>query len=158
MGDRTWPPQWFDWREGDGCPMCAGGRVDEDEWGARFHAGEFGDASLQRRPQAPGYTVVKFHRRHVADPIDLTDEELAGFWADVRTAGSLIRAVFEPCHLNYQLLGDAVPHTHVHLVPRYDDDTAPGGPLPFRSEEKLTPLAPDEFQRQVEQLRTAAAG
>jgi diadenosine tetraphosphate (Ap4A) HIT family hydrolase len=136
--------------------MCAGGRSDEDAWGARFHAGKFGDASLQRRPHVPGYTIVKFHPRHVSDVIDLTDEELSGFWADVRTAGNKLRAVFGPCHLNYQLLGNAVPHTHVHLLPRYDDDTPVGAPLPWRPAEELEELPPEELQRQVAQLRTAA--
>jgi diadenosine tetraphosphate (Ap4A) HIT family hydrolase len=30
----------------------------------------------------------------------------------------MIERVFAPCHMNYQLLGNIVPHLHVHLVTR----------------------------------------
>jgi diadenosine tetraphosphate (Ap4A) HIT family hydrolase len=56
--------------------------------------------------------------------------------------------VFAPCHMNYQLLGNSVPHLHVHLVPRYLDDIAPGKPLPWEPK----PVAETEYDRQVRLL------
>jgi diadenosine tetraphosphate (Ap4A) HIT family hydrolase len=41
--------------------------------------------------------------------------------------------------MNYQLLGNLVPHLHVHVVPRYLDDPAPGKPMPW--EPKPVPQA-----------------
>ncbi|HKE77221.1 MAG TPA: HIT family protein [Acidimicrobiales bacterium] len=159
MSEQTWPEQWFTWRDGDGCPMCGLIRqgADEDEWGARYLAGEAADAYLQRRPFSAGYSVVMFRGRHVADPIDLTDDELAGYWRDVRAAGRAIRAVFGPCHLNYQLLGNSVPHVHTHVIPRYPEDPAPGRPLPVAWEGPPA-LDGEEFARQLARLRAAAAG
>lgn len=84
---RTWPEDWEARRAGKDCLKCAEGRLGEDPWGVRFFAGRWADAYLERRPPQPGTAVVIFRGgRHVADPSDFTDDELAGYWADVRTA------------------------------------------------------------------------
>jgi diadenosine tetraphosphate (Ap4A) HIT family hydrolase len=54
--------------------------------------------------------------------------------------------------MNYQLLGNLVPHLHVHLVPRYLDDPAPGKPLPFEP----SPLAEPEYDMQLQLLTNVA--
>ena len=38
--------------------------------------------------------------------------------------------------MNYEVLGNALPHLHTHLVPRYLDDPAPGRPFPFLGVER----------------------
>ncbi|HSR24239.1 MAG TPA: HIT domain-containing protein, partial [Candidatus Eisenbacteria bacterium] len=63
--------------------------------------------------------------------------------------------VYRPCHLNYQILGNAVPHVHVHVVPRYPDDAAPGRPLPDSVWDAARELPADDLRRQVNRLRTA---
>ena len=50
---------------------------------------------------------------------------------EVLRVGRAPEAVLEPVKLNCDLLGNAVPHLHTHVVPRYADDPRPGGP--FRS-------------------------
>jgi len=55
----------------------------------------------------------------------------------------------KPRHVNYLLLGNSVPHLHVHVVPWYLDDSAPGMPLPWAP--SLVPE--DVFDRQFTQLR-----
>ncbi len=64
----------------------------------------------------------------------------------------MIEQVFAPCHMNYLLLGNLVPHLHVHLVPRYLDDPAPGEPLPFEP----NPVTESEYDRQVQLLTDVA--
>ena len=44
------------------------------------------------------------------------------------TLARAIAAAFRPRKLNYELLGNTVPHLHWHLFPRYDDDPSPGRP------------------------------
>jgi diadenosine tetraphosphate (Ap4A) HIT family hydrolase len=133
--------------------MCALRRADEDESGAvRFFVGSFADGYLKSRGPIPGYAIVAFHRRHVADLTLFTEQELAGFWQDVAAVAKALEAVFQPCHLNYNVLGNAVPHVHAHIVPRYLDDPSPGMPL---SPWTVEPVEAEEFARQISALRQA---
>lgn len=151
---RTWPADWAARRAGQNCPKCAEGRPAEDRWGVRFFMGRWADAYLDREPPQPGKAVVIFRgERHVADPCHFTDEELAGYWADVRTAARAIEQVYQPCQLNYATFNNAVPHVHTHIIPRYPDDPAPGRPLPDRVLASATTLDPAELARQVLELR-----
>jgi diadenosine tetraphosphate (Ap4A) HIT family hydrolase len=47
--------------------------------------------------------------------------------------------------MNYQTLGNVVPHLHTHLLPRFARDPAPGRPLPFPEGER--PRLPEETLR-----------
>jgi len=54
--------------------------------------------------------------------------------------------------MNYQLLGNSVPHLHVHLVPRYLDDAAPEKPLPWEPK----PVTQPDYDSQVQLLTDVA--
>jgi diadenosine tetraphosphate (Ap4A) HIT family hydrolase len=54
--------------------------------------------------------------------------------------------------LNYDLLGNSLPHLHTHLVPRYADDPRPGWPFPFPDEER-PPIEEEVFRADLEALR-----
>ena len=148
---RTWPEDWEARKRGENCPFCEQGRIESNEFGVRFFAGRVSDAYLQRRAPARGYSIVVFRGRHVAEPTDMTQAELLAFWSEVRGVARVLERVFEPCQLNYQLLGNAVPHVHVHIVPRYLDDPSPERPLSFES----LPVPEDEVAAQVEALVAA---
>jgi diadenosine tetraphosphate (Ap4A) HIT family hydrolase len=144
---RTWPEDWESRMQGIGCHLCA------DLTSRSFHSGRISEALLERHAIATGHTAVVFRRRHVATFTDLTPDEVADYWLDIQDVGRAIERVFKPCHVNYQLLGNIVPHLHVHVVPRYLDDAAPEGPLPW-----IQTLVPEEdFARRVRELRDAMA-
>jgi diadenosine tetraphosphate (Ap4A) HIT family hydrolase len=141
--DRTWPEDWESRKRGDSCIFCT------DLSNRSFHGGRTSEALLERKGIAPGHVVVVFRGRHVADLCDLSAEELAGYWQDIQHVARAVSRAFSPCHVNYMLLGNIVPHLHVHIVPRYLDDAAPGMPLPWTP----SPLPDDVFDRQFTQLR-----
>ena len=141
----TWPEDWPERLRGKDCPMCAQGRPDEDEHGIRIHAGRYGDAYLQRATWQPGYTVVTWRGRHVAEPTELDDEEACGYWREVLRVASALQRHYRPVKMNYQTLGNAVPHLHTHLLPRFRQDPAPGRPLPFPEGER--PHLPEDVLR-----------
>ena len=144
--NRTWPEDWESRKRGDGCPFCV------DLTGQSFYSGRVSEALLERHAIAVGHVAVVFRRRHVATFTDLAPDELAEYWADIQDVGRVVERVFTPCHVNYLLLGNIVPHLHVHVVPRYLDDSAPERPLPWN-----TSAVPDElFTAQSQQLRGAA--
>jgi diadenosine tetraphosphate (Ap4A) HIT family hydrolase len=126
-----WSKQFYAWRAGDGCPSCVEGRPDEAPWGVRFFAGTVSDAYLARADVQRGLTLVVWRGRHVVEPTELADGEAAAYGREVLAVGRALQAVFAPVKLNYNLLGNSVPHLHTHIVPRYADDPRPGWPFPF---------------------------
>ena len=118
--------------------MCAEGRPDAIPDGLRFFAGECSDAYLHRRAPTVGYTVVIWRGRHVAEPTELTDDEWHAFRVKCSWSARALEAHYEPAKMNYQLLGNGVPHLHVHLVLRHHDDVAPNHPLPKSAWEEGT--------------------
>jgi diadenosine tetraphosphate (Ap4A) HIT family hydrolase len=80
----------------------------------------------------PGYTVAVWKGRHVAEPTELAADEIAAYWREVMAIGRAIETVFEPAKMNYETLGNNVPHPHTHIVPRsWVDDPAPNDALSF---------------------------
>lgn len=129
-----WPDAFYRLLDGDGCPLCTDGRPAENEHGVRFFAGTWCDAYLQRAAIQRGYSVVVWRGRHVAEPTRLTADEAAGFWVELLLVGRGLEAHFTPVKLNYELLGNSLPHLHAHVIPRYADDPKPGWPFPFPPE------------------------
>ncbi len=149
---RTWDLDWEQRREGVGCLICAEGRPDDNGSGVRFFEGRTSDAYLQRSAPAAGYSLVLWRGRHIPDVSEMASEEATAYWLEVLQVARIVTRVFEPCHLNYDLLGNLVPHVHTHIVPRYLDDTSPNMPL-----KPWEPVLVGEsvFEGQLEQLRKA---
>ena len=145
-----WPESFYALKRGDGCPMCEQGRPEETEHGARFFAGEVADAYLQKEDVQRGYSVVIWRGRHVAEPTELSRDEAARYWLEVLEAGRRIERL-EPVKLNYDVLGNSLPHLHTHVVPRYADDPKPGWPFPFP--EDAGQVDEERFRADLETLR-----
>jgi diadenosine tetraphosphate (Ap4A) HIT family hydrolase len=158
MTERSWPEDWEQRRAGLNCPGCRDGRPDEDEYGVRYLSVEHADAYLQRVTPVPGYSTVVFRGRHVPDPTELGPEENVAFWSAVAVAARAIEAVFRPCHLNYQILGNAMPHVHVHIVPRYLTDPAPERPLGDDTWSSASRVPAQVLREQVAALARATQG
>jgi diadenosine tetraphosphate (Ap4A) HIT family hydrolase len=139
--------------------MCADGRPDETAHGLRFLSGEHSDAYLGRHGPSRGYAYVVWRGAHVAEPTELEPATACAFWLEVLNAARVIERHYNPCKLNYELLGNGVPHLHVHIVPRYIDDTAPGQPLPNERWVRgdAEPAPDDVLRRDVDALRQLAA-
>ena len=149
-----WPDRFYERKRGEGCPLCDEGRPDETPFGIRFFAGEVTDAYLYRQAVQRGLAHVYFRGRHVVEPTELTPDEASLFFAELLLAGRAIERVFEPVKMNYNLLGNSVPHLHAHLVPRYADDPRPEWPFPF-PEGESPPLPEHQLRADVERLAAA---
>jgi diadenosine tetraphosphate (Ap4A) HIT family hydrolase len=115
--------------------MCAEGRPEQTPWGVRVFAGEVSDAYLQRAAIQRGYTIVIWRGRHVAEPTELEEAEAAAYWRELLRVGRALEEHLQPVKLNYDLLGNSLPHLHAHVIPRYADDPRPGWPFPFPEDE-----------------------
>ncbi len=157
MADRGWPEDWDERMAGRGCPICAAlGRGDNDYWVAVL-TGEFAEVYLERRSRLPGYCIVVWRHGHIAEPTDLGPEQACGYWEEVLAVGRAVREQFDPVKVNYLTLGNTVPHLHTHVVPRYRDDPAPGGPIGWEEIFSSDPAPEAELRRQAADLRLLLA-
>jgi diadenosine tetraphosphate (Ap4A) HIT family hydrolase len=146
----AWPENWDQLIRGIGCEMCNPTRPDNDTYGIRIHATEHTDAVLQRMDVQPGYTLVIWRGSHITEPTELTDIEASLYWADVLTVARALINHYRPLKMNYETLGNSLPHLHTHLLPRYTEDPAPGQPFP------LPPLTGAERRIPEQQLQCDA--
>ncbi|HET6794074.1 MAG TPA: GNAT family N-acetyltransferase, partial [Acidimicrobiales bacterium] len=154
-----WPADWADRTAGTTCPMCEslGGPHPSSVLVAE---GAVSDIRLDRQSRFAGYCTVVWNRGHAVDPADLEAAEAGRYWADVTRVGRALQLAFEPLKLNYLTLGNTVPHLHTHVVPRYRDDPAAGGPIPWELVRAERPADPQVLESQAARIRSAltAAG
>jgi diadenosine tetraphosphate (Ap4A) HIT family hydrolase len=132
-----WPEDWKALVDGQKCSMCANGGTDDNGFGVRIQAATYSDAYLQRADMQRGYTIVIWRGRHVVEPTDLEPHEAGGYWREVLRVARALQRYYQPLKMNYETLGNMVPHLHTHLLPRYaEGDPAPGRPFPFLADER----------------------
>ncbi|MHB1423041.1 MAG: HIT family protein [Gemmataceae bacterium] len=68
-----------------------------------------------------GYCLL-LSRRHATELNDLPDDERRAYLDEMCLLARAIQTCYRPHKLNYELLGNQVPHLHWHLFPRYLDD------------------------------------
>jgi len=99
------------------CPLCARQTAEPPLWAD--------DLFELRHLEAPlglaGWMLLST-RRHVASLADLDDAEAAALGPLVRRCHRAVRAATGADRVYVAALGEAVPHVHVHLVPRRADD------------------------------------
>ena len=156
-GPVEWPEQFYAWRAGDGCPGVRGGPARRHGAGVRFFAGEVCDAYLVRADIQRGLSIVVWRGRHVSEPTELTAAEAAAYGSEVLRVGRALETVLRPVKLNYDLLGNTVPHLHTHIVPRYADDPRPGWPFPFPDPDP-GPMPGERLMADVRALRRVLEG
>ncbi len=72
-----------------------------------------------RETNIPGYLVIEA-RRHILDLTEAGDEEAAEYGMLLKQVMSLIRKLNRAERIYTFSLGEAVPHFHVHVIPRTD--------------------------------------
>lgn len=68
-----------------------------------------------------GYCIL-ISRRHATELVHLPVDERRAYFDEMCQLAAALETCFRPRKLNYELLGNQVPHLHWHLFPRYDDD------------------------------------
>jgi len=140
-----WPVNWKELTRGIGCEMCESERSESNEYGVLIRGGKHTDAYLQRANIQRGYTLVIWRGRHVTEPTELSDVEASAYWLDVLATARALISYYRPLKMNYETLGNSVPHLHTHLVPRYaEGDPMPGRPFPLMPQDGSEPRIPEE--------------
>ena len=77
-------------------------------------------------------TLSSSPRTHVTELFHLDRQVRTAVLEEVTSVAAALYNLFKPAKMNYELLGNMVPHMHWHLVPRFTSD--PLWPRPIWSE------------------------
>ncbi|MGZ9146223.1 MAG: HIT family protein [Nitrospira sp.] len=76
----------------------------------------------------PGWTVVVF-QRHATELFQLAPAERFQLIEEVNRVAEISAKVHQAKKMNYELLGNQLPHIHWHIIPRLVGDPAPLEPV-----------------------------
>ena len=107
------------------CKACSGTWPREDHFILDLGLSK---AYLHEDQFFPGWTVVVF-QRHATELFQLTPNERSQLMEEVTRVAQTLADVYHANKINYELLGNQLPHIHWHIIPRRTDDPAPQEPV-----------------------------
>lgn len=125
---------WAPWRlafilkKKEGCIFCQKPQEGKDEENFILLRGEKNFIILNTYPYNPGHLMVAPYR-HIANPEDLTPQEIEEHFQLVFRMIKALKSAFNPQGFNIGMnLGKGsgagiVDHLHTHIVPRWEGDT-----------------------------------
>lgn len=132
------------------CSMCSRW-IDEAE--LRVAEFEHSYAILNRDQFFPGYCLL-FTKNHVTELFHLEKQVRGELMEEVSRLAGALDAVFAPTKINYELLGNMVPHMHWHVIPRFGHDPLWPRPIWAEPHQEVT-LLPEEYRTRIELIRKA---
>lgn len=132
------------------CSMCS--RWDDDA-DLRITDFEYSYLILNRDQFFSGYCLL-FAKQHVTELFHLDTTVRQGMMEEVTRTAAVLANLFKADKINYELLGNMVPHIHWHLVPRLSTD--PLWPRPVWAEpHQEHHLSAEAYRLRCEEIRQA---
>ena len=103
----------------------------------------------------PGWTVVVF-RRHATELFQLAPTERIQMMEEVTLVAKTLSQLFDARKINYELLGNQLPHIHWHLIPRLAADPAPLEPV-WRVPHEPVRQTAEELQANIGRIKAGIA-
>lgn len=132
------------------CPMCHRWEREAD---LRIIELEHSYATLNRDQFFPGYTLL-FTKQHVTELFHLDRALRTALMEEVTAVAAALYQLFQPTKINYELLGNMVPHIHWHLIPRVTTDPLWPRPVWAEAHTELL-LTADEYCQRSAAIRGA---
>ena len=130
------------------CPMCRRWEVEKE---LQIIELPHSYVTLNRDQYFPGYTLL-FTKDHVTELFHFDRTVRASLMEEVSFVAEALYGIYKPTKINYELLGNMVPHIHWHIVPRFSSE--PLWPRPIWAEQhEERHLAPHERQQCIETIR-----
>ena len=99
----------------------------------------------------PGWTVLVL-KQHATELFQLSRDERAQLIEEVSRAAEVLAREFQSRKVNYELLGNQLPHIHWHLIPRLGADPAPLKPV-WQVDHSPHPLQGPALNEMIAKLR-----
>ena len=148
MSFHTHYERWRYLSKKENCPVCNAEAMPED----MEDIYELDYSWLNAEPveciKGACHVTAKFH---AVELFELDDEQLIGFMKDVQKYSKTLKKVTDAVKINYEIHGNTLPHLHLHLYPRYLDDSFPGQPIDYN--DKSNKYKEREFEEFVENMR-----
>lgn len=132
------------------CKACAGTWPRQDHFIADLRSGK---AYLHDDQFFPGWTVLVL-RRHATELFQLTPPERTQLIEDVNRMAMILSEVYQAKKINYELLGNQLPHIHWHIIPRLANDPAPLEPV-WQVPHEAVLLSDPELPSEIRRIRKA---
>lgn len=100
-----------------------------------------------------GWTVVVF-QRHATELFHLAPTERFQLMEEVNHVAKTLAEVFQAKKINYELLGNQLPHIHWHLIPRLAADPAPLEPV-WRVQHESIRLSGSDRRTSIHRIQNA---
>lgn len=94
-------------------------------------------------------------KQHVVELYDFNRADLLAFMQAVQYSARALKVVTEAVKINYEIHGNSIPHLHVHLYPRYQDDPFPGQPIDYHRTQRW--YSTEEFSEFVQRMQQTLA-
>jgi diadenosine tetraphosphate (Ap4A) HIT family hydrolase len=139
---------------GENCPLCALVKAPGADTHTHYFVTDLNISRLMlvKNQYVKGYCEL-ICIKHVRESYELPQDERDQYFDDMMTAGLALEQTFLSEKMNFQILGNAVPHLHTHIEPRYYGDPAPNHPIDPNKETVI--LEPEEYLERVESIRRA---
>lgn len=130
------------------CPTCSFGlfnpvaKLGVSDWGI------YDDSRF------PGRSIVKL-RDHQEDFGELNPTEAAAFMSDVQTAMRIVKNTTHADRVNVAILGNAVPHVHAHLIPRFSAEEPHPNQSPWNDTRRKEVLLPEVLKELASSFASA---
>jgi len=130
---------WEQLAAGVGCPFDGDRPASNEHWD-KVASLSISTLYLHKVQTYRGYSLLVYDGAHASRLDQLSQGAAAAFMSDLHRAQAAIVSVLEPDHVNVELLGNAVPHLHWHIIPRYRGDPRWGQPI-WMTDEPSMPRA-----------------
>ena len=109
----------------DACAACQGTWPREDHFIADLGLSK---VHLHDDQFFPGWTVLVF-QRHATELFQLAPTERFQLIEEVNRVAKTLAEIYQVKKINYEPLGNRLPHIHWHIIPRLANDPAPLEPV-----------------------------
>ncbi len=149
---------WEHLADGNNCPFDSP-RIDSNEHWDKVCALTVSTLYLHKIQTYRGYSLLVFDPRHAIRFEQLSENERSAFMLDLYRAQTGLRKVVRPDHINLESLGNAIPHLHWHIIPRYKNDPRWSFPIWMTTEQEMPQLKLPDVERNtlLRELRDALA-
>lgn len=114
---------------------------------------EVSTAFLAGNQVCKGKVVLIYNKDHKTELFQLEKEDRIAFLEDLNRVAKAVYDAYQPHKMNYELLGNVVPHLHWHIIPRQTSDPMELHWPIWGKDYKEIKLSEEEYREIIKEIR-----